>query len=598
MSSNVLPADAAFQPAASDKQSTRARLWFPTLMVVLFWSAFGAVSIMDVPMFTRFMTRAGGGALLLLSTLIWWIFVYRRLGWRARLLCVAAAVAAGAITALICGQNIKLFPLLLMAVPIVLTSWVAWQHLAWYSTDRMRLIGTLLAVSLPWIPFLFLRMNGLTGGVEIQLEWRWNPSAEDLFLAEHPKRVVAPQPKIVASAAMKIEQPDDWSGFRGPNRDGVVHGSHIDTDWSSNPPKALWRQRAGPSWSSMVVIGERLITQEQRGESEVVVCLDAATGKEVWVHADPVRHWDGESGVGPRATPAYANGRVVALGGEGTLNCLDIANGAVLWTRDIKADSGGTTPIWGFSSSPLISGGLVVIFAGAEGKGDKKNLLAYNLETGAPVWSVPDGQMAYASPQPAVLLGVPQVLTFTDRGLMSVDPANGKTLWEFPNENKKAWRAIQPHPLNGNSVMLSSESDFGTLLLDVTHTDGTWTAKERWHTRNLKASYNDYAILDGYVYGFDGGIFCCIDANTGDRKWKGGHYDHGQMLLLADQALILVLTEHGEVVLLSATPEKFNELGKFEAIEGKTWNHPAFARGRLYVRNAVEMACYALPEKK
>lgn len=600
MSSDTLPADAAFQPAEMTARPSRARLWFPTLLVLLYWAAFTAVKVIDVPVFTRFITRVGGGALMMLLILIWWSFFYRQLNWRERLLCVGEAVFAGAAAKLLAHSSFTIIPFLILGVPVVLTAWIAWLHLARILSRNARFVGVMATVCLAWTPLELFRMYGLKGNVDFELDWRWNLSPEERFLAERAKR--GPRTMEKSALTQVGEQPGDWPAFRGPNRDGLVYGTHLSTDWST-PPKALWRQLAGPSWSSMIVIGERVFTQEQRGETEVVVCLDAATGNELWVHADKARHQDGESGAGPRGTPAYVGGvrgggRIVALGGDGTLNCLDAATGAVIWTHDVKTDSGGTTPMWGFSASPLISGNLAIIFAGAEGKGEKKNLLAYNLEKGELAWSVPDGESSYTSPQPAVLQFVPQVLSFTGKGLISVDPANGKTLWEFTHDSKHMWRAIQPHPLDGNKVMLSSESDFGTLLLDVTHTNNAWTATERWRTRNLKASYNDYAIFDGYVYGFDGGIFCCIDAKTGDRIWKGGHYEHGQMLLLADQALILVLTERGEVVLLAATPEKPTEYGMFEAIESKTWNHPVLVRGRLFVRNAAEIACYLLPEKK
>jgi len=597
MSSDVLSADSAFPPAELPARPARARLWFPTFMVLLYWAAFLTVKYVDVPVFARFITRAGGGLLLMLTFIIWWLAFYKPLGFLQRLLCVGIVIAATVVSRLLAHRDFNVIALMILGVPVVVTAWTALLHLAGSASRETRLLGVIAVIVLAWAPFQLFRMYGLFGDTEVELDWRWNPSPEERFLSKHAQTGAPQITQPVVSDV--IEQPGDWPAFRGPNRDSIVRGTHISTDWST-PPKALWRQFAGPAWSSMIVIGERLYTQEQRGETEVVVCLDASTGHELWVHSDKIRHQDGESGAGPRGTPAFApaargSGRIVALGGAGTLNCLDAATGAVIWSKDLKTDAGGGKPAWGFSSSPLISGKLAIVFAGAEGD-DQKNLLAYNLESGKLEWAVPDGQMAYTSPQPAVLQGVPQVLSWTSLGLKSIDPESGKTLWEFPKENKNMWRAIQPHPIDGKGVLICAESDF--MRVDVTRTDSAWTATERWRTDKFKASFNDYAIHDGCIYGFDGGIFACIDLANGARKWKGGHYEHGQMLLLADQALILVLTEHGEVVLLAATPEKHTELGMFEAIDGKTWNHPVLVRGRLFVRNAAEIACYPLPERK
>ncbi|HMP08458.1 MAG TPA: PQQ-binding-like beta-propeller repeat protein, partial [Lacipirellulaceae bacterium] len=171
---------------------------------------------------------------------------------------------------------------------------------------------------------------------------------------------VAEAPPLQATA-------EDWPGFRGAQRDGVVRGTSIRTDWDAAPPVRLWKRRVGPGWSSIVVVGNRLYTQEQRGENEAVVCCDADTGRPVWVHEDAARFAEAMGGVGPRATPTFHEGRVYSLGATGVLNCLDAATGRLRWSRNVADDGQGRVPYWGFCSSPLIVDDCVIVFAGGGG---------------------------------------------------------------------------------------------------------------------------------------------------------------------------------------------------------------------------------------
>lgn len=338
----------------------------------------------------------------------------------------------------------------------------------------------------------------------------------------------------------------------------------------------------------MTVVGDRLFTQEQRDRSEAVVCLDAATGREVWVHNDDVRFSDDQAGPGPRATPTFDDGRLYTLGATGILNCLDALTGERKWSHDLVAEMGAKRPIWGFSSSPLIVQGLVVVFA--EGAGEK-TLLAYDARSGELAWTANAGEAGYSSPQRISVNGTEQILFLGMSGLIGVDPATGKTLWQQSLPKGGLFRPIQPHALGKGSILFASESD-GVVLLNVKRDGENWTVSRQWASRALKPSFNDLVVHDGSIYGFDGNIFCCVDAQTGKRRWKEGRFGHGQVLLLADPSLLLILSEEGEVILLKANPQEHEEIGRFKAIEGKTWNHPAIAQGRLYVRNGEEMACY------
>jgi outer membrane protein assembly factor BamB len=477
---------------------------------------------------------------------------------------------------------------LLMTLPWVVTTWTGWLLVARKASAHTRRLGIAVTLVLTWSAFLLIRYEGIHGDGAPVMHWRWTPSAEDLYRAERERR--QGQVAIVLPVASLAVQPGDWPGLRGPQRDGVVRGLTIATDWKTSPPRLLWRQRIGPGWSSMAVVSDRLFTQEQRDDTEAVVCLDAATGREVWAHQDATRFSDDQAGPGPRATPTFADGRLYALGATGILNCFDAVTGEQKWSHDLVAEMGAKTPIWGFCSSPLIVQGLVVVFVEGEGG---KTLLAYDARAGKLAWTADAGKAAYGSPQRVLLDGVEQILVISMNGLFSVDPVSGTVLWQHGLPVGAPWRPMQPQPLGDGRILFASESD-GVVLLEVKRDGDSWTVSRRWASRALKPSFNDFVVHDGSIYGFDGNIFCSVDAQTGQRRWKAGRYEHGQVLLLEEQSLLVVISEKGEVILLKANPQEHEEIGRFKAIEGKTWNHPAIAQGRLYLRNGEEMACYQL----
>lgn len=378
-----------------------------------------------------------------------------------------------------------------------------------------------------------------------------------------------------------------WPGFRGPNRDSILPGVRIVTDWTASPPVELWRRPIGPGWGSFAVDGNVLYTQEQRGAVEVVAAYNVTTGAPVWRHDDEARFWESNAGAGPRGTPTLSNGRVYTFGATGILNALDAKSGRVVWTRNAASDTGATTPDWGFSSSPLVVGDLVIVAASGR-------LAAYDLTTGAPRWSGPARAVSYSSPHLMTIDGVAQILFENGTGLISVAPADGTVLWEH------AWPGVtivQPALTADGDVLISTHDGVGgvgTRRLAVARGPGGWTVEERWTSNGLKPYFNDFVVHEGHAFGFDGSILACIDLENGQRTWKGGRYGNGQFMLLADQDVLLVLSEAGDLALVSATSDKFTELGKFPAIEGKTWNHPVLAGDILLVRNGEEMVAFRL----
>jgi outer membrane protein assembly factor BamB len=211
-------------------------------------------------------------------------------------------------------------------------------------------------------------------------------------------------------------------------------------------------------------------------------------------------------------------------------------------------------------------------------------------------WTAEAGKMSYSSAQLAVLHGVKQVLFLGDRGLTSYDPATGAPIWEYRSPGRLA-RSLQPQVVGQSRILIGTGMEDDTALLEVVRDGSAWRVEQRWKSPGMRSSFNDFVVDNGAMYGFDKAIFCCIDLETGKQLWKDGRYGFGQVVLLADQHALLAVTDEGAVVLLAADPAGNRELGKkIQAVKkGKTWNHPVVAHGRLYVRNAEEMACYELP---
>jgi outer membrane protein assembly factor BamB len=561
------------------------------VLLGLFWTTYSVWRWTELGTslgFLGFLILLGVGGLTTLLFIIWWLAASRA-PWTERFVVLGTAVGCGVGAGLLADKLLGPF-LLLPGLPLVLTAWAVGLLVArkWPTGQRrVTLIGVLC---LGWGAFLLVRGEGMWGDGQMTLRWRWSQTPEQAYLAGSDP---TGQPAAAAARQALTLRPGDWPGFRGPDRDGTVRGACIATDWSADPPKPVWRRRVGPAWSSVVAVGDRLFTQEQRGEWEAIICLDVATGHTLWSHQDAVRHQDVQGGAGPRATPAFAEGRILALGGTGILNCLDAATGNRQWSRDIAADAQSKKPMWGFSSSPLVVDNRVVVFAGGDGD---KTLLAYHTDTGQPAWSVGAGNVSYSSPQLASVGGQPQLLFVSDRGLSAFEPSSGALLWEYRTAagNPGVPRAVQPRVVGPNAILFDAGTDLGTALIEVAPANRSSVPTARWVSRSLKPSFNDFVVHQDAIYGFDGRVLTCVDLQTGKRRWKAGNYGSGQVLLLEDQPLLVVVTDDGEVVLVAANPNGRQELGRFQAVEGKTWNHPVIAHGRLYVRNAQEIACYKL----
>lgn len=603
------------------KEGPGLRLWPGVVLVILIGlSAFVAPVLMPEAGPIGILGPAIGGLLIGL----WWL-LGSRAPWVERLGAIALAIGAIAATSRLVHISIAnagmgyLLPIL--SIPVAGVALVVWAAATRNLTTPARRASMAVVLVLASLSFTLIRTGGI-GSERMDLHWRWTPTPEERLLARTanapplPRRVVAaatavvepaapvkktdaiPEPKTGAkldepaaapARAATVETSAIWPGFRGPNRDSVIRGVSLDTNWAATPPVEMWRQPIGPGWSSFAVSGDLMYTQEQRGEDEIVSCYNLTTGQPVWRHEDKARFWESNGGAGPRGTPTLSGGRVYTLGGTGIVNVLSAADGSLVWTRNAAIDTGAKTPIWGFAGSPLVIDDLVVVAASGR-------LVAYELATGTPRWFGPKvGGGGYSSPHLTTVSGVPQIVLLRGGGAVAVAPRDGALLWEHAWEEGAS--IVQPGLLeNGDILLAGADASGGSGIRRLAISQGAsgWTVETRWTTRGLKPYFNDFVVHKGQAYGFDGNILSSISLTDGKRNWKGGRYGGGQMMLLADQDLLLVSSEEGDIALVSATPGEFREVARFKALEGKTWNHPVLAGDVLLVRNAEEMVAFRL----
>ncbi len=606
------------------------RLWPGVVIVALQWLLVFVVPAIapDAEIFSYpiGILSVLGGALGGLAVAVWWLF-FSRAPWVERLGAIVLMIVAVAATRLVAHESIagagNGMLLYVSTIPGLSLALVAWALVSRQLSDGPRLAALVAAILVACAPWTLMRTAGVisTGS---EYHWRWTPTPEQRLLAQadadpqpsaapaaeiRNEPLVVPSPPLVPTpASPKIELNDsiviggeeaghegshghdavEWPGFRGAGRDSVVRGVRIGTDWAASPPVEVWRRPIGPGWSSFAVNGDFLYTQEQRGDDEIVACYRVSTGEPVWRHRDQVRFWESNGGPGPRGTPTLSDGRVYAFGATGVLNALDARTGKVKWTRNVASDTGRRVPDWGFASSPLIVDDLVIVAAAG-------TLAAYDRATGNPRWRGPSYGGSYSSPHRVTIDGVAQVVLLGGPGAISVAPGDGAVLW------KHEWAPgpiVQPAVTADGDVLvnaITATGGIGTRRLHIKHAAGGWSIEELWTSNGLKPYFNDFVVHNGHAYGFDGSILASIDLEDGRRKWKGGRFGNGQLILLPDQDLLLVISEEGELALVRATPDEFKELARFPALDGKTWNHPALIGDLLLVRNGQEMAAFRVP---
>ncbi|NBV20519.1 MAG: alcohol dehydrogenase [Proteobacteria bacterium] len=380
------------------------------------------------------------------------------------------------------------------------------------------------------------------------------------------------------AATIVTTQAVDWPRFRGPDLNGASRETGWSSTWSADGPKVAWRAKVGLGFSSVVVSGGKVIATGHDGHAkgqDTLVCLDAATGKELWKHsyAAPLgnKYFEG----GTTGTPTIDGDRVYQLSRQGDFFCLELATGKVVYQKQLVAELGVEVPEWGFAGSPLVEGKLVILNVGSQGT-------ALDKATGKVVWQNGKASAAYATPIPFDLDGTRCVAILSHRECAAVEVATGKVRWTRKFTSSYDTNAGAPLIQDG-AVLLSGEN---TLATKLNLRDGEPVAA--WKTETW-TQFNAGVVLGGHLYTFHGqagkagGELRCLDWQTGETKWSQKGLGIGS--LTAADGKLIVFSETGELVIVAASPKGFNALARAQVLGKKCWTAPVLANGHIYVRN-------------
>ena len=389
----------------------------------------------------------------------------------------------------------------------------------------------------------------------------------------------------------------DWPQWLGPERNGV--STETGLHWPASEPKVQWRIPLGHGFSGISIAAGRVFTMFATGGDEYAVCVSAQSGDELWRFRTGPYYEEGQGGDGPRSTPTIDGTTVYVLGATGKLFALDAASGKEIWSKDLAAEFASEVPKWGFSTSPLVEGDLLLLEAGGVDGNfvvdliiDRKTAVtavALDKRTGATVWTALNEKMSYSSPVAFTAAGVRQLAYFTAYALTGLSPTDGSVLWQVPWKTRWDVSAATPVFIAPDKLFISTGDDSGGAVFRIATEGAGLVAKQLWQNKKMKNHFGTSVLYDGHLYGFDKSILKCLDAATGAEQWKTRGYGKGT-LIIADGHLV-ILGEEGQLGVAVATPQSFVEKSKYPVLEGRCWTIPSLADGRVYVRNQRELVC-------
>lgn len=386
----------------------------------------------------------------------------------------------------------------------------------------------------------------------------------------------------LASAGLFAQKPVDWTEWRGPQRNGVLTGVAAPKVW---PPKLTkqWRSEVGLGYSTPLVVGGRVFAFGRQGEEEVLTAIDASTGKTIWrtAYAAPFKLPDGtgKHGLGPKSTPAYADGRIFALGLSGIFSAFDAKTGKLLWQKPAAP----VQPKYGTAVSPLTEKGLVIVHLGGHDKGE---LVALDAATGAVKWSWAGDGPGYASPQFAQLGGMRQLVAFTQEHLVGLDPANGMLLWKQPFKNQ-FWTNIVTPVIYQDLVVISANLT-GTAAYRIAKGPQGWTATEAWKNVDVQLNLSNPVLRGTTLIGMSSksaGQFISMDITTGQVAWKSQGREADNASIADIGSALLVLKDSAELLVAKPGATGFDIVEKYTVADSATYGQPAIVGNRIYVKD-------------
>lgn len=389
---------------------------------------------------------------------------------------------------------------------------------------------------------------------------------------------------IVALAVATADA--DWPNFRGPNHDGISSEKGLRTTWSGAIP-LKWERTIGSAFSSFACVGDHVYTCGTSDKQQVLYCLNAETGAVVWQKPFEKEFRDPQGGDGTRATPTVHGGRVYILGGHGLLLCADAATGKEIWSKRFAYQ-----PQWGYSGSVLIEGDLAIASAG----NDAGALVAFDKKTGKDIWKCGDDPAGYGTPYPFTFNGRRYVVGFMGKTAIIAEVKTGKLVWRIPWKTDYDVNAASPIFHNGY-LFLSSGYRTGSALLKLGAGGDKLSSQTVWKSNVLMNKFQSCILHEGKLYSSDQNALVCVDFMTGKEIWRQARLDDrlakfGTLVLAQDH--LLLLTQEGKLKIARASPEGFRPTTTADILNGRCWTVPVLHRGRLYARNLKRVVCFDL----
>lgn len=405
---------------------------------------------------------------------------------------------------------------------------------------------------------------------------------------------------VTGAAARRVSASDDWPQWRGPNRDGVVSSFRAPRQWPEKL-RLKWRVPVGFGAASPVVADGRayLLTNPGRGE-EVVAAYDLRDGKRVWQDGYPVTYAaqeiEKELSKGPKATPVFSGGRLFTVGVTGVISAYDAATGKLRWRHSPKGGIKEAYPVFGMAVSPLVADGLLVAPVGGS---KQSKLTAFDAATGAVRWQWgaenlhPDLGLGFSSPILVEVQGTRQLVFWSGRDIVGLNPRTGAALWTFPF--KTEWDPVVT-PVFHKGLVVASGNPAGTVAVRVEKRGAAWSATQAWQQPEVFPYMSTPVAVRDMLYGFSvkkKGQFFCLDLRDGKPVWmtEGREGDNASVLSAGEQ--IFILTDDAKLIVASGGGKSFEELRRYQVAESPTWAHPVLLDGQLLVKDAESLALWS-----
>lgn len=390
----------------------------------------------------------------------------------------------------------------------------------------------------------------------------------------------------IISGFSQADNSNAWTQFRGENRDGISTETLAQIDWGKSQPKLLWKKEIGSGFSELLLSDGKIYTMvSEKIDSisgfEYVSVFDEKTGEEIWKSKIDSIFIDIDGwGNGPRSTPTIDENNIYSFSALGKLSANSRKNGKLIWQVDFKKEFGSTMPRWGYSSSPLLVDGVIIMEVGGT---ESRAFMAFSKKDGKVIWMKGDGNASYNSPLLININKKEQIIFANGNSLYSYN-LKGDTLWTY----EMPFRSITPMPvfIDPDKLFISGVRNPGFIIVQV----GDDKTTDVISGSSMKNDYNSSCYYQGYIYGFHVAALRCISAETGEVKWTKRGFGKGSLILVDNK--LIVLSDQGKLVIVEAKPDAYEKVGILQAVEGKSWTAPSFANGKVYVRNLTEMACY------